>query len=109
MLHVSRFRVPGLIGAGAGVSVFWKSRAQSFLLAPTRDTFFPNTLCEEPPWLTVYIPALMKIFCTFSATRSASSSLMERHLLPAAPQQPPPSLVLTVGLEVRGRPSAACP
>ena len=69
--------------------------------------FFPNTLCEEPPWLTVYIPALMKIFCTFSATRSASSSLMERHLLPAAPQQPPPSLVLTVGLEVRGRPSAA--
>ena len=39
--------------------------------------------------------------------RLVQSVHMERHLLPAAPQQPPPSLVLTVGLEVRGRPSAA--
>ena len=31
----------------------------------------------------------------------------ERHLLAAAPQQPPPCLALAVGLEVRGRPSAA--
>ena len=39
--------------------------------------------------------------------RLVQSVFVERHLLPASPQQPPPSLVLTMGLEVRGRPSAA--
>ena len=37
--------------------------------------------------------------------RLVQSVFVERHLLPASPQQPPPSLVM--GLEVRGRPSAA--
>ena len=39
--------------------------------------------------------------------RLVQSVFVQRHLLPASPQQPPPSLVLTMGLEVRGRPSAA--
>ena len=41
--------------------------------------------------------------------RLVQSVHVERQLLAAAPQQPPPSLVLTVGLEVKGRPSAALP
>ena len=36
--------------------------------------------------------------------RLVQSVHVERHLLPAAPQQPPPRLVLAVGLEVGGRP-----
>ena len=39
--------------------------------------------------------------------RLVQSVHVERQLLAAAPQQPPPSLVLTVGLEVKGRLSAA--
>ena len=39
--------------------------------------------------------------------RHVQSVQVERRLLTATPQQPPPRLVLAVGLEVRGRPSAA--
>ena len=33
----------GLAGAAAALSVFWYSSTQSLVLAPTSDTFFPNT------------------------------------------------------------------
>ena len=48
---------------------------------------------------------LLPVLC--DPQRLVQSVRVERHLLAAAPQQPPPSLALAVGLEVRGRLSAA--
>ena len=50
---------------------------------------------------------LLPVLC--DPQRLVQSVHVERHLLAAAPQQPLPRLALAVGLEVRGRLSAALP
>ena len=79
--------------AGSGVSVFWQIEQSTVLRAGGHQGHvLPRHVVRGAALAHRVHPRL-------------DEDLL--HVLTATPQQPLPSLVLTVGLEVRGRPSAA--
>ena len=72
------------------------------------DTFFPDTSARSALAHCVH-PRLDEdlLHVLRDLQRLVQSVHVERHLLTASPQQPLPRLALAVGLEVRGRLSAA--
>ena len=100
----------GLTRTGAGVSVFWQIEQSAVLRAGGHQGHvLPGHVVRgaalahrvHPRHDEDLLPVLR------DPQRHVQSVQVERRLLTATPQQPPPRLVLAVGLEVRGRPSAA--
>ena len=96
--------------AGSGVSVFWQIEQSTVLRAGGHQGHvLPGHVVRGAALAHRVHPRhdedLLSVLR--DPQRLVLSVHVERHLLAAAPQQPPSNLVLTVGLEVRDQPSTA--